>query len=862
MSLPSLNIDDRDFEALVSDALHKIKQSCPQWTDLSSGDPGRMLIEVFAFITESLIYRVNKIPDKAFVEFLRLLGVKLNPPKAARTTLKFTIPSPLNRNLDIPKYTRVTHNRAGTDTEPPVFITMHNSTINAGETECTVEAVHAEMVEGELAGRGSGLPGQSVKTAKAPLVADIKLIVGVEINQDELTERVRTVTFNNMIFRIWEEVESFANPPEDRHTFIADRVTGIITFAPALHFVSDPTDEERLARPLGEFIPAGREIRLWYARGGGNTGNVGVNQLTVIKDQVPGAHLSVTNINPATGGSPIETMENALSRGPLQFRSLERAVTADDIELIAKQISGDICRAHAYTKAQVWKHALRGTVEVLVVPSIPESLWNNGHISLETIQNQQKPDASERIRTELEKRTTLGITVSVEWVKYKKVRVSARVIVNSEAKVQEIKERIINRLHNVINPVPTSFNSKGWEMNSPLRISNVYDILLAETSAKYADRVKLIVDHAPSTDVKCIRSDAHQDNLWYASSGSSLFRTSNNGEGWELIHTFGSEVIRTIECSQGYPGLVAVCTESGSEHTQSRIYLSADCGESGKWRLLHQTAFEVEDMAWNERDEEAYLLLAAESGLFELPLKEGAVPNHLLVDSDDPGRGFYAVDAVKDVRGIPYVAVASKRNGGVFISDRQGRAGTYSFSGLRGEDIRLLRMNQYGGRVFLWAGVTVAGTETGKGCYRLELRSGAGSQNSWFHFGKDWSGGSCFSLCFMKETVFAGSHNGGVLTLESGSSDASWRKHAIDSGLPFRDRERIFEPVLALETDIKRNTLLLLAGGEKGVYISTDGKNYANCSRTEFNERVTIPENWLFCSADHEIEVETEDEAV
>jgi hypothetical protein len=39
------------------------------------------------------------------------------------------------------------------------------------------------------------------------------------------------------------------------------------------------------------------------------------------------------------------------------------------------------------------------------------------------------------------------------------------------------------------------------------------------------------------------------------------------------------------------------------------------------------------------------------------------------------------------------------------------------------------------------------------------------------------------------------------------------------------------------------------------------GETYAAASEREFAERVMLPETWLFCSGQHEVEVVSEDEA-
>jgi hypothetical protein len=48
----------------------------------------------------------------------------------------------------------------------------------------------------------------------------------------------------------------------------------------------------------------------------------------------------------------------------------------------------------------------------------------------------------------------------------------------------------------------------------------------------------------------------------------------------------------------------------------------------------------------------------------------------------------------------------------------------------------------------------------------------------------------------------------------------------------------------------------LLAGGPEGIYRSNDeGLHYESCSRKEFVDTVTLPETWLFCSGEHEIDI-------
>src|SRR5258708_28591825 len=99
MALPSTNLDDRTFAQLVEDGRQRIIATCPEWSDHSASDPGMVMVEVHAFLTETMMYRLNRVPEKAYIEFLRLLGVRLLPPESAGVKFVFlvTLPSEQHR---------------------------------------------------------------------------------------------------------------------------------------------------------------------------------------------------------------------------------------------------------------------------------------------------------------------------------------------------------------------------------------------------------------------------------------------------------------------------------------------------------------------------------------------------------------------------------------------------------------------------------------------------------------------------------------------------------------------------------------------------------------------------------------------
>jgi hypothetical protein len=81
LQIPSL--DNRRYQDLLNEALARIPVHNPEWTNFNKSDPGVTLLELFAFLTENLLYRSNQIPERNRRKFLQLLGVPLQPASSA-----------------------------------------------------------------------------------------------------------------------------------------------------------------------------------------------------------------------------------------------------------------------------------------------------------------------------------------------------------------------------------------------------------------------------------------------------------------------------------------------------------------------------------------------------------------------------------------------------------------------------------------------------------------------------------------------------------------------------------------------------------------------------------------------------------
>jgi predicted phage baseplate assembly protein len=84
-------IDDRTYDDLVAEARTRIPRYTPEWTDLNESDPGITLVELFAWMTELLIYRLGKVPQLNYLKFLELMGFELTPARAATVEITFPV---------------------------------------------------------------------------------------------------------------------------------------------------------------------------------------------------------------------------------------------------------------------------------------------------------------------------------------------------------------------------------------------------------------------------------------------------------------------------------------------------------------------------------------------------------------------------------------------------------------------------------------------------------------------------------------------------------------------------------------------------------------------------------------------------
>lgn len=619
MPLPDPQLDDRRFQDLVNEAKGLIPRYCPEWTDHNLSDPGVTLIELFAWMTDLLLYRLNRVPAKNYLRFLDLLGIRLKDAVPARAPITFSLSAPQPGPVTIPRGTEVATVRTGdraaisfaTDGDlviwPPTLrqcLASSDDTAFADLTErlnddtvyfdafqpqplpgdalyfgfpenigahtlslvfdCMVEGIgvdprdpplsweawcggvrgwercgverdetgglnqkgtvilhlpdemesrlllrqplfwvrlrliqprprqpaysasprvntvavtaiggtcpasHSMVIQGQVLGRAAGVPGESFQLENTPVLPR---------HEEEHLE----VQGESGEWVAWQEVESFQDSGPGARHYMLDGVTGTVTFGPTIR------QQDGAERPFGAIPEKGSHLRMTrYRVGGGIAGNVGANTLTVLKSSIPYV-ARVTNRDAAVGGLDPESIEAAKLRAPSALRSQGRAVTAGDYEFLALQASRRVARAKCIQARSEARGSATppGTVEVLIVPLLPADHPR----TLQALQ--PPPEMLDGVRTFLDERRLLGTQLVVDGPGYLGVIVEASIVVERQANADQVRERVLRRITEHLDPLNGGPDGGGWPFGRDLYLSEMQSIVQSVPGVEYAQDVTI-----------------------------------------------------------------------------------------------------------------------------------------------------------------------------------------------------------------------------------------------------------------------------------------------------------------------------------------------------------------------------------
>lgn len=350
---PITDYTNRDYASLLASMLDQAALKLPEWTDRSENDPGRLLLESFAYIGDVLLYYQDRIANEAFlstaverrsvIDLLSLIGYTLATPAPATAELSITEFPATADSVEIQAGARFsTKASSGQPAIDFIFLPEDGRAreFNRDDTDKTFTATHASRINNELVGISSGEANQGFSLRQSPVL----------LSREPDTETyLRVEVDTGSGFQLWERRGTLLNSfSGDTHYLVKINESDIATI-----LFGDGQ--------YGRIPPFGSTIRATYLIGGGAAGNVGAGTITQVKSGVTPATIKVINQNAASGGEDRESIENARRQAPGVYRSRQRAVTEADYVALAENFPG-VAKAAAI--APSWNY-----VDIYVVAS-------------------------------------------------------------------------------------------------------------------------------------------------------------------------------------------------------------------------------------------------------------------------------------------------------------------------------------------------------------------------------------------------------------------------------------------------------------------------------------------------------------
>lgn len=335
----------------------------------------------------------------------------------------------------------------------------------------TTPAIQAVAVASAILGSGNGLPNQTLRFTRVPVLPRQQVLVQepeppsdreqvaleTEEGKDAIQTRLNSVTREPEIWVRWHEVPNFTgSDPTSRH-YVLDHVTGVLTFG----------DGQRgLIPPRGT-----NNITATYQTGGGAVGNLPTAAIDQIKSSLPGV-AAVTNPIAADGGAELETFSQVKARGAQTLRHRDRAVTSSDLEWLAQQASGTrIARTKCLPNLNRDLRVEPGWVTLLIVPQGTEPKLSPSSKLIREVEDY----LAERAFVGLVQQTPARLNVI--GCGYTQVTVVANIVPREISQAQQIRQQALTALNAFFHPLTGGIKGKGWEFGRDVYVSEIYYLL-------------------------------------------------------------------------------------------------------------------------------------------------------------------------------------------------------------------------------------------------------------------------------------------------------------------------------------------------------------------------------------------------
>jgi predicted phage baseplate assembly protein len=319
----------------------------------------------------------------------------------------------------------------------------------------------------EIAGSGTGAPLQSVRPAHSPLLPGMALYVdegsippGNELARMREEGIAEPYFLENGAGRVWvryREVDNFyASTPASRH-FVVDYREQRILFGDGARGINPPQRNFNIKLAS-------------YSAGGGAAGNAAAHTVRTLTRSIPFI-AECGNPFPAEGGAGMEDLDTLKSRAAGLFKSLHRAVTAEDFQWLSREASASVGRVWCLREKN-----RQGEIVIIIIPALSRShrsgtadFYNISQMS----QTFQLPRLSQklipsrellrRVTAHLDERKLVGTKIRVQAPVYRAFAILLTLLFKSDVLDGErLKKDIETALRTLFHPLLGGSGS-GWE---------------------------------------------------------------------------------------------------------------------------------------------------------------------------------------------------------------------------------------------------------------------------------------------------------------------------------------------------------------------------------------------------------------
>ncbi len=347
----------------------------------------------------------------------------------------------------------------------------------------TVHAVQQETIREEMLESVSNMSNMEYTLSKYPVISeelwvDEASVLSLEERKaitggmNGPVEEIRDELGNTKEFWVkWQAVDDFIESGADSRHFIIERTSGKIRFGDGKYGKVPPADQAC-------------NMKVSYKIGGGVKGNVHAYEINTLQNSIAFID-GVFNPEPSGGGCDIETVEDALVRGPQVIKHRNRAVSKSDFEWLAREASHNIARVRCLSNFSINGIREPGSITLVIFAK------NSNHSSVHF------PELKAQVESYIYERCANIITfpnkINVMEPVRVEISVHAVLVAAEPDKLISAEREAVKKLNKFLDPLGGNYEGNGWKIAEYPHASMFYTLLKSIQGVAYVDKVSLAV---------------------------------------------------------------------------------------------------------------------------------------------------------------------------------------------------------------------------------------------------------------------------------------------------------------------------------------------------------------------------------